>query len=59
MKDEPLLFLGQRWVRRRDKLEVAIDEIKRTKLTLVSCIELIVFDTPRKTFCKNYKKADE
>jgi hypothetical protein len=56
-KPEPQLFLGQRWIRRRDKLEVTIDTIGRTKISVCSCIELILFDTPRKTFFKNYKQA--
>jgi hypothetical protein len=53
-KLETLLYIGQRWVRRRDKLEVTIDTIGRTKIGVCSCVELIVYDTPKKTFLKNY-----
>ena len=58
MKNETLLRIGQKWTRRRGHLDVTIDAIGPTLLTLVSCIELIVYHTPRKTFFKNYKKSE-
>jgi hypothetical protein len=52
-----VITVGETWVRRRDNRKVVVDAMTSKIVTVTFVDELIVVDTPLKTFCKNYRKG--
>lgn len=47
---------GETWVRKRDGVEVSIDECSHGRVTFTTVQELVVWERPLEQFARNFRK---
>ena len=55
---QPNPAVGSLWIRKRDTQVFRVDTVNKTTVSVCLMSLLIVYDTPRATFFKNFKSAE-